>query len=86
MNFPDPLDEAVVVTEQFTQDAVEEHARRAAPQQVKIQNEKGEWEWPQPTCVDCEEDIEPKRLEMGRIRCVACQTILEEKEKRYGSR
>jgi RNA polymerase-binding transcription factor DksA len=28
-------------------------------------------------CIDCGDDIPPKRLEMRRIRCVGCQSRLE---------
>lgn len=28
-------------------------------------------------CVECEDDIPPARLQLGKVRCVACQTLLE---------
>lgn len=36
------------------------------------------------TCLDCGADIPKLRLEMGRIRCVDCQTELEKRNKMFG--
>ena len=52
--------------------------QKAAPQQV--QNEDGTW--PVTLCVDCDEDIEPGRILLGRIRCFQCQSDIESKNKR----
>lgn len=35
-------------------------------------------------CLDCGADIPKLRLEMGRIRCVDCQTELEKRNKMFG--
>ena len=35
--------------------------------------------WDGETCFDCGEDMLAKRLEMGRVRCVHCQTVAERK-------
>jgi len=32
-------------------------------------------------CVDCEEPIHFVRLEMGRVRCVGCQELLDQRRK-----
>lgn len=28
-------------------------------------------------CVDCDDPIHPRRLELGKVRCVDCQHVLE---------
>lgn len=28
-------------------------------------------------CVDCDDPIHPKRLQLGKVRCVDCQYVLE---------
>lgn len=33
-------------------------------------------------CVDCEDEILPARLLLGRVRCVVCQEVLESKKAR----
>jgi RNA polymerase-binding transcription factor DksA len=33
--------------------------------------------WDGETCFDCGEEIPVQRLEMGRVRCVYCQTTAE---------
>lgn len=35
--------------------------------------------WDGETCYDCGEDLPFKRIEMGRVRCVHCQTVAERK-------
>lgn len=34
-------------------------------------------------CLDCADDLTSFRLDMGRIRCVHCQGLLERKQKGY---
>lgn len=80
--FADPLDQASHLADMANEEAVAETRRRAAPEQV--QNPDGSW--PSPECCDCGEDIEPARLEMGKIRCFACQDALEKRNKQFGGR
>ena len=35
--------------------------------------------WDGETCFDCSEDIPEERIEMGRVRCVHCQSVAEKK-------
>jgi len=70
---PDVLDRATNLTQELTESAIAEQRRKARPEQV--QNPDGSW--PTTTCVDCEVDIPPARLAMGKVRCVDCQTLLE---------
>jgi RNA polymerase-binding transcription factor DksA len=35
--------------------------------------------WDGETCFDCGEDLPFKRIEMGRVRCVHCQSVAERK-------
>jgi RNA polymerase-binding transcription factor DksA len=65
----DVLDQASELTQQLT-DAFVRNVRGAArPEQV--QNADGTW--PHPICVECEDDIPPARLALGKIRCIHCQ-------------
>jgi len=73
MTEPDELDRAATLTQQMNDAAVSNARSKSKPQQV--QNDDGTW--PHEDCVDCEEPIPPSRLQLGRIRCVHCQGILE---------
>jgi RNA polymerase-binding transcription factor DksA len=37
-------------------------------------------------CLDCNDEIPPKRLEFGRIRCTSCEELLEENDRRMTRR
>ena len=37
------------------------------------------------SCIDCGETIPANRLQLGKIRCVHCQTILERRGKLFAS-
>jgi RNA polymerase-binding transcription factor DksA len=74
------IDKACEVEAECTAKAVEAAMKKAKPEQV--QNEDGTW--PTLYCVDCDEEIEKPRLLLGKVRCIACQTKLEKKRKRYG--
>lgn len=82
MKFSDPVDQGSHLAALHNDSAVEMQRRKAAPQQVK--NAKGQW--PTTECIDCGEDIEAVRLEMGRIRCFSCQDLLEKVEKQHAKR
>lgn len=77
--FPDELDRAAHLTEMQNEAAVEEARWKARPEQER--NPDGTW--PTEVCVDCGDDIEPARLEMGKIRCFRCQSNLERNRKLY---
>jgi RNA polymerase-binding transcription factor DksA len=51
-----------------------ESARRKAEQDGRVETPE---EFDGVHCVDCEDEIPPQRLRMGKARCVGCQTILE---------
>lgn len=75
---PDILDRASALTERLTEAYVGQARRRAQPEQE--QNPDGSW--PQTDCEDCGCDIEPGRLALGKIRCFACQSARESRQKR----
>lgn len=75
---PDVLDQASNLTEQLTTGYVNHVRNRMRPEQVR----NADGTWPHPNCVDCEIDIPPARLEMGRIRCVNCQEDEERAQRR----
>ena len=77
----DPIDAASAVTETFNRHAEAKARAKAAPQQK--QNDDGTW--PVTEC-ECGVEIVPARLALGRIRCVACQTEHEIRERQYGRR
>ena len=79
MKYSDPIDQAAQLSEMYTDIAVNAQRQKCAPQQVQ----DADGNWPVTECEDCGLDIEPGRIEMGRIRCLACQTLLETKGKQY---
>ena len=74
----DDLDRAAELTRQQNDAAIEEVRRAARPEQVQL----ADGSWPFPNCDDCDEEIPPQRLALGRIRCVACQHIRERSGRR----
>lgn len=79
-HYADDLDRAARITDLANQEAVAARRRKAAPEQV--QNKDGTW--PQPDCEDCDDPIPEARLALGKVRCIACQSLKEKKEKGYG--
>ncbi len=75
---PDVLDRASNLTQEITDNAIAEQRRKARPEQE--QNPDGSW--PVTECVECDAEIPPGRLVLGKIRCVYCQEILERKGRR----
>lgn len=92
MRFSDPLDQAADLTDRTNQAAIEEHRHRMKPEQVKVVVDVVDgvevMDWPIKECIneDCGEPIEPQRLEMGKVRCFACQSLKEERDAKYGKR
>ena len=80
MQYADPLDQASALQEAHNDESLRKARLAAAPEQVRDLNGN----WPTLECVDCDERIEEHRLEMGRIRCFACQTALERENRLRG--
>lgn len=76
----DPFDLASEVESSFRELQLQVTRNKVKPEQV--QNEDGTW--PHPECVDCDEEIPLLRLQMGRIRCVHCQSEIERLSRMYG--
>lgn len=76
---PDPIDRAADISEEHNQDCIDAARRAAAPEQVR--GPDGAWSVVE--CVDCGEDIEPLRLEAGRVRCFSCQELKERRNRFY---
>lgn len=74
----DDLDRASELTMQLQEAALAEVMRAAAPQQVQADDGS----WPNPYCVDCDDELPTARLRLGRIRCVHCQDALERGQRR----
>lgn len=94
----DVIDQACKVEQRLRANSVALARGRAAPEQVQqpVLDEAGEpmldgagqplMYWPVTECVDCDDDIPPARLALGRVRCITCQSKKELKEKQYGGR
>lgn len=79
MSFTDPLDQASHLADMHNQRSLEAHRAKAAPEQVQ----RADGSWPFPECCDCGDEIEPERLQHGRIRCFSCQRLKENRERMY---
>lgn len=75
----DILDQASELTDAINEMAIETVRARAKPEQEP--NLDGTW--PITECTTCGEDIEPGRLELGKVRCFHCQTQLEARGKYF---
>lgn len=75
---PDVLDQASMLQDRTNQEAVR-----------KIQEQQGPETHPDfdgESCVGCHNEIPQARLKLGKVRCVACQAVLERIGKIYGGR
>lgn len=72
-DFSDNIDQANELAQRMNDHAVAEAMAKSKPEQV--QNPDGSW--PVTECDDCGSDIEPGRIELGKIRCITCQEALE---------
>jgi RNA polymerase-binding transcription factor DksA len=77
-SFADDNDRASFI-EEAARDAGLDRVRQAAKPEQQ-QNEDGSW--PVTEC-QCGEPIEEGRLALGKIRCIECQTKLEQRRKNY---
>ena len=77
----DMIDAASAITETFNRHSEAAARAKAAPQQR--QTAGGRWRG---TECGCGVEIVPARLALGRIKCVACQTEQELRERQYGRR
>lgn len=76
----DPIDDASKNELRWNQLRVDAARLRAAPEQVR----GPDGAWPTTECLDCGEDLEPYRLDLGKVLCFACQTHKEKTEARRG--
>lgn len=81
----DILDQATNVTIARTESAVAHCSFLAAPEQEPVRDEEGNIvSWPITECVDCDDDL-GARMNLGKIRCIRCQTLLEKRKAGYGT-
>ena len=73
MSGADDLDQATELTQMMNDSAVLKVQKLAQPEQVR----NADGTWPHAECVDCSDDIVMARLQMGKTRCVICQSKLE---------
>lgn len=72
-DFSDDIDNANELAQRMNDHAVAQAMANSKPEQV--QNADGSW--PVTECDDCGIDIEPGRVALGKVRCIACQEALE---------
>lgn len=77
----DEVDQANELAQMETDNHLYLARKRAKPEQ----EQRPDGSWPHPECVDCEGPIGEARLDMGRIRCIHCQTDLEALRKFWGA-
>lgn len=73
----DPIDTA-------QDNQLNENERAIALQRHRMQPETHE-DFDGKSCVECGDKIPKPRLEMGKVRCVICQTTIENHKKYFGS-
>jgi len=72
---PDLADNADAVTELWTADAERRARGKSAPESHP--------DFDGLTCVDCGDIIPAGRLQLGRVRCVECQSVTERRRNLY---
>jgi RNA polymerase-binding transcription factor DksA len=73
----DELDHTAALSEVLDEARIAEARARNRPEQV--QNPDGSW--PTIDCIDCGDEIEKRRLALGKVRCILCQEDLEKRRK-----
>lgn len=69
-------DKTLEHAERIVSSAVEERVAQARVRQC----DKPQFaSWDGETCFDCGDDMMEERIEMGRVRCVHCQSVAERK-------
>ena len=92
----DPIDHACQVETRMRENDVAMARALSKPEQVQVPalDEDGKpllldgcpiMYWPITECVDCDDDIPPARLELGKVRCVICQGKLEKRRMLHGA-
>lgn len=69
-------DKTLEMAERLSASVVEERVQAARVRQC---DRHEFYSWDGETCFDCGEDLPEERVEMGRVRCVPCQTVAEKK-------
>lgn len=67
-------DKTLEMAERLANSVVEERVQAARTRQCDKVEFRG---WDGETCFDCGEDMPEERIEMGRVRCVPCQSKAE---------
>lgn len=71
-------DKTLEMAERLANSVVEERVQAARTRTRTRQCDRGEFRgWDGETCFDCGEDMPEERIEMGRVRCVPCQSKAE---------
>lgn len=71
----DEMDFAQMKAQESVEAAIEAHKAKTKPEKHP--------DFDGIHCVDCEAEMHPLRLEMGRVRCVDCQEHIEKLRKHY---
>ena len=86
----DPIDEASALEIKTSAASAAAIRSQTAPQvyrhhdgTVETQGQMPDGSWVIPDCVDCGIDLPLPRLNLGRIRCVGCQTVEERGRRGY---
>ena len=75
--YADELDRAAMLSDAHNTACIEKSQRAVQPEQEKVIGDDGEWHWPVTECKDCGQPIPGGRLELGKVRCVKCQSDRE---------
>lgn len=78
--FADDIDRAAQVAAWANDEAIKRQQHLSKPEQVQLPDGS----WPVLECIDCGDDIPQGRLNLGRVRCIDCQTTKEKREAGYG--
>ena len=75
--YADELDRASMIQERLNEEALETVKRRNQPETHP--------DFDGATCIECGDDLPQVRLGLGKIRCVACQSVREAKHRNSGA-
>lgn len=68
----DNIDRASEIEEKARQQAIQHQRLKMVHNYRQVEN-----------CIDCDEPLHPVRVQMQCLRCVDCQSLIEQKQKGY---
>lgn len=81
-HYADEIDRAAAISDAHNEDCVANARRAIEPEQVP----DADGNFTHVDCIECGDELPTARLNLGRVRCVACQEIKERRGRMHVQR